>query len=124
MTQLISVKLSGVPAVAQVRCDSGLVVSLLLQPQRVLREGVDAETQRHEAGLAKLVEEGPVALLVHAQLSGQLHVQLTADDLVADLEDPLRHAVEIALVEHEQVTALVDEPLELVENAGAERIRQ
>src|SRR5216684_2383679 len=36
-------------------------------------------------------------------------------DLIADLHHSLGHAVEIALVEHIKVTALVYEPLELID---------
>src|SRR6185312_8781404 len=81
-----------------------------------LGKSVDSKTQRNEIGLSQLFEEGSVLFLVDAQLTCELHLAMetTAYDLIANLHDTLGHAAKIALVEHVQMTAPPNQPLQFI----------
>ena len=52
---------------------------------------------------------------MNSQLPSELNLEVAANNLVANREQLFRITVEIALIEHEQVAALVNQPLELVD---------
>ena len=90
-------------------------VTLFLQPKCVLRERIDAEAQCDKPRFVQLSVEWAVTGLLDAQLTGQPNPDVAADNLVADVDHLFRHAVEIAFVEHEQRTAVIDQPFELID---------